>query len=326
MTPPLLTIRDLVVEFGPPQRAVRAVDHVDLDVPEGSCVGLVGESGSGKSLTSLAVLRLIPEPPGRIAAGRITFAGTDLLTLPAAAMPAIRGRDIAMIFQEPMSSLNPLMSVGAQISEALMLHEKLARTARRRRVLELLAEVGIAQPEQRIDTYPGEFSGGMRQRAMIAMALACRPRLLIADEPTTALDVTVQAQVLELIRRLRETLGMAVLLISHDLGVIAETADLVAVMYAGRIVETGLVEDVFRRPAHPYTRGLLEATPRLEDTRERLYQIPGGVPAPHRRPRGCVFVTRCQLRQPVCVETPPPMFDYGETHKAACWVTSGARG
>jgi peptide/nickel transport system ATP-binding protein len=323
MTAPLLSIRDLVVAFGPPQRAVHAVDHVDLDVPDGRCIGLVGESGSGKSLTALAVLRLVPDPPGRIAGGRIELAGRDLLALPADAMPAIRGRDIGMIFQEPMSSLNPLMPVGAQIAEALLLHERLSRAERRQRVLEVLADVGIPRPEQRIHAYPGEFSGGMRQRVMIAMALACRPRLLIADEPTTALDVTVQAQVLDLMRRLRAAHGMAMLLISHDLGVVAEMADAVAVMYAGRIVETGSVEEVFRRPAHPYTRGLLESVPRLDDTRERLHQIAGSVPSPFARPRGCPFVTRCPLRQPVCVEM-PPMFAFGGSQKAACWVTSGA--
>jgi peptide/nickel transport system ATP-binding protein len=323
MTGNLLEIRDLTVQFGPPQRAAIAVDHVDLDLAPKTCLGLVGESGSGKSVTSLAVLRLVPDPPGRITSGRIAFAGRDLLSLPADAMPDIRGRDIGMIFQEPMSSLNPVMTIGAQIGEALLLHEQLSRSELRSRVLEMLTAVGIPRPEQRIGAYPNEFSGGMRQRVMIAMALACHPMLLIADEPTTALDVTVQAQVLDLIRRLRHTRDMAVLLISHDLGVIAEMADEVAVMYAGSIVETGTVGEVFRHPAHPYTRGLLEATPRLEDTRERLYQISGSVPSPLRRPTGCLFVTRCPARRPFCAEARPPMFDYGGTHRAACWVTSG---
>ena len=321
---PLLAIRGLTVAFGPPHRAVPVVEGVDLDVPDGACVGLVGESGSGKSMTAHAVLRLIPSPPGRVAAGRITFAGRDLLALPEDELPPVRGRDIAMIFQEPMSSLNPLMPVGAQIGEVLLLHENLTRAERRRRVLEVLEDVGIPHPAQRLHAYPGEFSGGMRQRVMIAMALACRPRLLIADEPTTALDVTVQAQVLDLMRRLREAHGMAVLLISHDLGVIAEMADSVAVMYAGRIVENGSAAEVFRRPAHPYTRGLLDSIPRLDDTRERLHAIGGSVPPPGRRPRGCLFVTRCPLRRAQCAEAPPPMFDFGGTHKAACWVTAGA--
>ena len=320
----LLSIQDLTVEFGPRERPVVAVDHIDLDVPASTCLGLVGESGSGKSMASLAVLRLVPRPAGRVSSGRIEFAGSDLLRLSDDAMPDIRGREIGMVFQEPMSSLNPVMTIGAQIEEALRLHETLARAERRRRVLDILAAVGIPRPEQRLGAYPNEFSGGMRQRVMIAMALVCNPKLLIADEPTTALDVTVQAQVLDLIRRLREARDMAVLLISHDLGVIAEMADLVAVMYAGSIIETGSAEEVFRRPAHPYTRGLLEAMPRLEDMRERLYQIDGNVPSPRNRPQGCLFVTRCKLRRPVCVETRPPMFAYGGTQRAACWVTSGA--
>jgi peptide/nickel transport system ATP-binding protein len=324
MSANLLSIRDLVVEFGPPGRSVVAVDHVDLELPAKSCLGLVGESGSGKSITSLAIMRLIPRPPGRITSGRIEFAGRDLLSAPDEDMPQIRGREIGMIFQEPMSSLNPVMTIGDQIGEALLLHESLSRRERRQRVLAALATVGIPRPEQRLASYPNEFSGGMRQRVMIAMALACNPKLLIADEPTTALDVTVQAQVLDVIRRLRATRDMSVLLISHDLGVIAEMADTVAVMYAGSIVETGSAEEVFRRPAHPYTRGLLQAMPRLEDTRERLYQISGSVPSPLRRPTGCLFAPRCPLRRPICVEARPQMSDHGDTQRAACWVTSGA--
>jgi peptide/nickel transport system ATP-binding protein len=324
MTEPLLRIRDLAVEFGPPQRPVRAVDHISLDIPAQGCLGVVGESGSGKSVTALAILRLVPTPPGRITSGSIEFAGRDLLRLPADEMPAIRGSDIAMIFQEPMSSLNPVMRIGDQIGEAIMLHEPMSRGQRRARVLAALAAVGIPAPAERIDAYPNQFSGGMRQRVMIAMALACNPKLLIADEPTTALDVTVQAQVLDLIRKLRETRDTAVLLISHDLGVIAEIADTVAVMYAGRVVETGTVDDIFYRAAHPYTRGLLQSVPRLEDTGDRLYQIAGSVPSARHRPRGCGFVTRCPLRRPECAERAPPMFDYGGTQKAACWVTSGA--
>ncbi len=319
----LLSIRDLVVEFGSPAHPLVAVDRVDLDIPPRTCLGLVGESGSGKSMTSLAVLRLVPTPPARIASGRILFEGRDLLALPPSAMPEIRGRDIAMIFQEPMTSLNPLMTVGAQLEEALLLHDSASRRERRARVLDLLASVGIARPETRVGAYPHEFSGGMRQRVMIAMALACNPKLLIADEPTTALDVTVQAQVLALMARLRETRDMAVMLISHNLGVIAEMADLVAVMYAGRIVESGTVRDVFHRPAHPYTRALLESVPRIDDARQRLFQIGGGVPSPLRRPSGCGFVTRCPLREAKCAEAAPPMFAHGGAHRASCWVTAG---
>jgi peptide/nickel transport system ATP-binding protein len=319
MTEPLLRVRDLTVEFGP----VRAVDHIDLEIPARGCLGVVGESGSGKSVTSLAILRLVPAPRGRITSGSIEFAGRDLLKLPADDMPSIRGSEIAMIFQEPMSSLNPVMRIGDQIGEAIKLHEPMSRAQRRTRVLEALAAVGIPAPAERIDAYPNQFSGGMRQRVMIAMALACNPKLLIADEPTTALDVTVQAQVLDLMRKLRETRDMAVMLISHDLGVIAEIADAVAVMYAGKVVETGSVDEIFYNAAHPYTRGLLQSMPRLEDTGDRLYQIAGTVPSPLRRPRGCRFVPRCPLRRPLCVEQEPPMFDYGGTQKAACWVTSG---
>jgi oligopeptide/dipeptide ABC transporter ATP-binding protein len=268
-------------------------------------------------------MRLIPQPPGRITSGSIEFDGRDLLKLPKDEMPAIRGGDIAMIFQEPMSSLNPVMTVGDQIGEVLYLHQKLTRRQRRAQVLDLLAQVGIPSPHERIDSYPNQFSGGMRQRVMIAMALSCNPKLLIADEPTTALDVTIQAQVLDLLRKLRETRDMAVLMISHDLGVIAEVADMVAVMYAGHVVEIGTVDDIFYRAAHPYTRGLLESIPRLDDDRERLHQIKGAVPSPRRRPSGCPFAPRCPLRQPVCSEKMPPMFDYGIGHRGACWVTSG---
>ncbi|HEV7717424.1 MAG TPA: ABC transporter ATP-binding protein [Arsenicitalea sp.] len=324
MSEPLLKIRDLTVEFGPRGNPLRAVDHIDLEIPAKGCLGLVGESGSGKSMTSLAILRLIPEPPGRITSGSIEFDGVDLLKLPRDKMPDIRGREIAMIFQEPMSSLNPVMSIGNQIGEVLYLHEKLSRHERRERVLDALAQVGIPAPHERIDSYPNQFSGGMRQRVMIAMALACNPKLLIADEPTTALDVTVQAQVLDLIRKLRETRDMAVLLISHDLGVIAEVADVVAVMYAGKVIETGTVLELFDRPAHPYTRALLASIPRLDDERERLVQIKGNVPSAAMRHPGCKFAARCPLRQPVCIEKAPPMFDFGGTQKAACWVTSGA--
>jgi peptide/nickel transport system ATP-binding protein len=324
MSEPLLKIRDLTVEFGPRSNPLRAVDHIDLEIPAKGCLGLVGESGSGKSMTSLAILRLIPEPPGRITSGSIEFDGVDLLQLPRDKMPDIRGREIAMIFQEPMSSLNPVMSIGNQIGEVLYLHEKLSRHERRERVLDALAQVGIPAPHERIDSYPNQFSGGMRQRVMIAMALACNPKLLIADEPTTALDVTVQAQVLDLIRKLRETRDMAVLLISHDLGVIAEVADVVAVMYAGKVIETGTVMELFDRPAHPYTRALLASIPRLDDERERLVQIKGNVPSAAMRHPGCKFAARCPLRQPVCIEKAPPMFDFGGTQKAACWVTSGA--
>jgi peptide/nickel transport system ATP-binding protein len=320
----LLEVSHLAVEFGPKTNPVRAVNDVSFEVPAGGAVGIVGESGSGKSVTSLSILRLVPEPQGRIVAGRIAFEGVNLLDLPRTKMPEIRGRDIAMIFQEPMSSLNPVMTIGDQIAEAIMLHESVGRTERRRKVIDLLKLVGIPDPPGRVDAYPHQFSGGMRQRVMIAMALACRPKLLIADEPTTALDVTIQAQVLELMKRIRIATNTAILLISHDLGVIADVCERVVVMYAGRVVEDGDVRSIFRRPSHPYTRGLLKAIPRLTDDRPRLFQIPGSVPLPGMIKAGCPFYSRCSLRVDRCAEEMPPMFRFGEQHTAACWVTSEA--
>jgi peptide/nickel transport system ATP-binding protein len=323
MSQPLLEITNLTIEFGPVARPVRAVDDVSFAVEAGGSVGVVGESGSGKSLTALAILRLIPEPPGRISTGRIAFAGIDLLTLPRDRMPDIRGREIAMIFQEPMSSLNPVMTIGDQIGEVLYLHERLSRRERRARVIAALESVGIPAPEERLGAFPHQFSGGMRQRVMIAMAVACSPKLLIADEPTTALDVTVQAQVLTLMRELRERLNTAVLFVSHDLGVIAEITDRVVVMYAGKVVETGEVREIFRHPAHPYTQALLQSIPRVDDDRRRLYQIPGGVPSPATRPPGCPFAPRCPSRLAICAQEMPPMFTLGGEHKAACWLNDG---
>jgi peptide/nickel transport system ATP-binding protein len=320
----LLEVSHLAVEFGPKTNPVRAVNDVSFEVPAGGAVGIVGESGSGKSVTSLSILRLVPEPQGRIVAGRIAFEGVNLLDLPRTKMPEIRGRDIAMIFQEPMSSLNPVMTIGDQIAEAIMLHESVGRTERRRKVIDFLKLVGIPDPPGRVDAYPHQFSGGMRQRVMIAMALACRPKLLIADEPTTALDVTIQAQVLELMKRIRIATNTAILLISHDLGVIADVCERVVVMYAGRVVEDGDVRSIFRRPSHPYTRGLLKAIPRLTDDRPRLFQIPGSVPLPGMIKAGCPFYSRCSLRVDRCAEEMPPMFRFGEQHTAACWVTSEA--
>jgi peptide/nickel transport system ATP-binding protein len=318
---PLLEVRDLVVTFGKPERAVRAVNGVGFSIPAGGTVGLVGESGSGKSVTALAILRLIGGS-GRVAGGQILFEGEDLLALPPSRMPDIRGRDIAMIFQEPMSSLNPLMTIGAQVEEAILLHREQPRAARRARAVELLRLVGIPDPESRLGAYPYQFSGGMRQRVMIAMALACSPKLLIADEPTTALDVTIQAQVLALMRRIRAATGTAILLISHDLGVIAEMCERVVVLYAGSVVEDGAARDIFRRATHPYTRGLLESVPRLDDERHRLSQIPGSVPLPGQITQGCPFRPRCALAMPRCAEDMPPLREVGAGHRAACWVTA----
>jgi len=321
MTGPLLKIDNLSIEFGS-QRPIRVIEGIGFEVPESGAVGIVGESGSGKSVTSLAIMRLIASPPGRIVSGSIDFRGTDLLGLSAAQMPEIRGRDIAMIFQEPMSSLNPVMTIGSQIGEAIKLHEALDRRARRRKVVDLLRRVGIPDPEARADAYPHEFSGGMRQRAMIAMAMACGPKLLIADEPTTALDVTVQAQVMELMKRLRRETGMALLLISHDLGVIADACDRVIVMYAGRIVEEADTRDLFAHPRHPYTRGLLAAIPRLSTTEKRLAQIPGAVPPAGTIRKGCPFAARCTQAIDKCREEMPPLIEAAKRHRAACWVTA----
>jgi peptide/nickel transport system ATP-binding protein len=319
---PVLRIRDLAVEFGPKDAPLRVVDGVGFDLAPGECLGIVGESGSGKSMTSLAMMRLIPDPPGRIAGGRIELEGRDLLSLPIADLRAIRGKDIAMVFQEPMSSLHPVMTIGDQIAEAIMLHEPMSPAQRRERVLELLGLVGIPSPADRVDAYPHEFSGGMRQRVMVAMAVACNPKVLIADEPTTALDVTIQAQVLDLMKRLRKQLNTAIILISHDLGVIAEVADRVIVLYCGRIVETAEIATIFERPAHPYTEGLLRSIPSAENSGHRLYQIPGTVPSPQERGNGCDFYDRCPRRMPVCLSAKPPLFEVGPGQAAACYAVA----
>ena len=318
---PLLSLRDVDISFGSGARPLRVVSGVSFDIAPGEAVGLVGESGSGKSLTSLATMRLLAEPPARVT-GEITFDGRDLLKLPKSEMPALRGRDIAMIFQEPMSSLNPVMTVEAQIAEAIRLHEPLSRSACRERVLDLLSLVGIPDPESRLRSYPHQFSGGMRQRVMIAIAVACNPRLLIADEPTTALDVTIQAQVLDLMRDVRRTLGTAVLMISHDLGVIAELCERVVVMYAGRVVEDADIASLFEDPQHPYTQGLLRAVPSLDAHADRLYQIPGSVPPAGTIRKGCPFAARCHLRMDICDEEMPPMTRRGPGQRAACWATA----
>jgi oligopeptide/dipeptide ABC transporter ATP-binding protein len=313
--PPLLEIADLAVSFRTGQGEVEALSGVSLSVEAGESFGVVGESGSGKSLTALSVLGLVPDPPGRITRGTIRFNGQ---TLDPAAQARLRGRDIAMIFQEPMSALNPVFTVGEQVAEGLRVHEKLSRRAARNRAEDLLAHVGIPDPRRRLSQYPHELSGGMRQRVMIAAALACRPKLLIADEPTTALDVTIQAQILSLLAELQRETGMAVMLITHDLGVIAQVVRRVAVMYAGRVVETGPVAPVFAEPAHPYTRALLRSIPALNKDSLRLPAIPGSVPVPAAWPAGCRFHPRCERRQPDCSQALPPLRPAGAAHHAAC--------
>jgi oligopeptide/dipeptide ABC transporter ATP-binding protein len=296
------------------------VDGVSFDVRAGETLGIVGESGCGKTVTSLAVLGLLPQPPARIMDGSsVRLGDTELVGAPDARMRALRGNEISMIFQEPMSSLNPVFTVGDQIAETLRLHRGMDRAGARAATIALLDEVGIPDPERRVDEYPHQLSGGMRQRVMIAMAIACAPKLLIADEPTTALDVTIQAQILELLAELRRTHGMAVMLITHDLGVVAEVCDRVVVMYAGQVVETGSVEDIFARPSHPYTRGLLGSLPSLEARGRRLTSIPGTVPSPLQWPAGCRFLARCAMAGPGC-EAPQQLAALGGNGRAArCW-------
>src|SRR6478752_1520631 len=321
MTSPLLSIRDLQVDFETDAGRVPAVRGVDLDVEAGQTVALVGESGSGKSVTALSVTRLMS---GRVAGGHIDFRGKDLASLSESEMRRIRGGQIGMIFQEPMTSLNPVFKIGRQIEEVLALHQQLAPTAARAQALELLKRVGIPSPETRLDQYPHELSGGMKQRVMIAIAIACRPALLIADEPTTALDVTIQAQIMVLLRSLQQELGMAVLLITHDLGVVAHFAERVNVMYAGKIVEHGSVRDIFKRPAHPYTRALLGALPDPSARAQRLEAIPGRVPSPAQLPAGCAFCARCKHAFEPCPDRLPPLFEVEAGHRAACWLHDAA--
>jgi peptide/nickel transport system ATP-binding protein len=304
-------IRDLVTEFRTDHGVVRAVDGISLEVAPRATVGVVGESGSGKSVTALSVMRLIA-PPGRIAAGEIRYAGRDLVSLASEAMRAIRGNRIAMIFQEPMTSLNPVFTVGDQIGEAIRLHQRVGKSAARTASIDMLRLVGIPSPEDRFDAYPHQLSGGMRQRVMIAMALACKPDLLIADEPTTALDVTIQAQILELLKSLQRELGMSILLITHDLGVVAETCDEVVVMYAGRIVERAATDVLFATPRHHYTAGLLRSVPSYgADEHARLQEIPGMVPALHELPPGCKFADRCPAVQDRCRAEEPALVPLG---------------
>jgi peptide/nickel transport system ATP-binding protein/oligopeptide transport system ATP-binding protein len=316
---PLLSVRDLRTWFYTDQGIARAVDGVSFDVRAGETLGIVGESGCGKTVTSLSILGLLPQPPARVEAGSaIRFAGEELVGVGERRLRALRGNEISMIFQEPMSSLNPVYTVGDQIGEALRLHKGLDRRAARAESIRLLGEVGIAEPERRVDEYPHQLSGGMRQRVMIAMALSCEPRLLIADEPTTALDVTIQAQILDLLAALRRKLGMAVLLITHDLGVVAEVCDRVVVMYAGQVVETGDVYEIFADPKHPYTRGLLDSLPSIDNPGQRLNSIPGTVPNPTAWPAGCRFQERCDRATSGC-EVAQDLVELGAGRAARCW-------
>ncbi|MDO8530757.1 MAG: ABC transporter ATP-binding protein [Dehalococcoidia bacterium] len=317
----LLSVKDLRTHFFTQDGVVKAVDGVSFDVQEGETLGLVGESGSGKSVTALTILRLIPQPPGKIVGGEIQFQGVDLLKVDEETIRKIRGAKIAMIFQEPMTSLNPVLTIGRQVTEALELHLKMNGRESRKRAAELLQMVGIPDPLRRLDDYPHQFSGGMRQRVMIAMGLSCNPKLLLADEPTTALDVTIQAQVLELVKKLSDELGTSVILITHNLGVVARYADRVNVMYAGKLIETASAKDLYGDPRHPYTLGLLASVPRLDEPRKvKLVPIEGSPPDLTHLPKGCPFRPRCRFAVDRCAEEHPPLMPMGERHLAACWV------
>ncbi len=325
-TTPLLAVDGLKTHFFTRRGVVKAVDGVSFSLAAGETLAIVGEFGCGKSVTALSLMRLVPDPPGRIVAGSVKLGDVDLLALDEETMRDVRGKDVAMIFQEPMTLLNPVLTIGSQIAEILLLHERLSRRAAWDKAVEMLRLVRIPEPEERAKAYPHQLSGGMRQRAMIAMALACHPKVLIADEPTTALDVTIQAQVLAIILDLQRELGTAVILITHDLGVVAETAQRVIVMYAGRKVEEASVDDLFARPQHPYTHGLMASIPRLaamlgtgESAPERLQEIPGMVPALSDLPPGCAFAPRCAYAQDRCLQAYPDYEEKQPGHWAACW-------
>ena len=323
---PLLAVEGLRTYFDLRHGTVKAVDGVSFALAPHETLAIVGESGCGKSITALSLMRLVPDPPGRIAGGKVLLDGVDLLALSEEAMRGVRGKDVAMIFQEPMTSLNPVLTIGSQIAEVLLLHENISRQQAWDKAIDMLRLARIPEPEQRVKEYPHQLSGGMRQRAMIAMALACNPKVLIADEPTTALDVTIQAQILDIMLDLQRKLGTAIILITHDLGVVAETAQRVIVMYAGRKVEEAPVEELFARPQHPYTRGLMASIPRLalmrgqnEEPGGRLQEIPGMVPALSNLPPGCVFAPRCAHAEDRCRATYPDYEEKRPRHWAACW-------
>jgi len=315
----LLAVDRLTTAFATETGQVTAIEDISFSIDRGEILGIVGESGSGKSVTALAIMGLLPMPPARILGGHIRFDGKDLLSLSDRAMQRLRGPGIAMVFQEPMTSLNPVFTIGDQIIETIRAHESLSQRQAFSRAVEMLEKVGIPSASARMQDYPHQLSGGQRQRVMLAIALVCRPRLLIADEPTTALDVTIQAQILDLLLDLRDEFGMAVIIITHNMGVIAETADRVLVTYAGRVVEQAPVDRLFDQPLHPYTRGLLACVPTLEQQQPRLQAIPGNLPEPARRPPGCRFSDRCSRAIPACQEAVPLLENFGDDHRAACF-------
>lgn len=322
----ILKVENLKTTFFTDEGVIPAVDNVSFHLDEKETLAIVGESGCGKTVTSLSILRLIPYPPGKITDGHIYYNDRDLLALSEKEMRAIRGNDISMIFQEPMTSLNPVFTVGAQIMESLIVHQNMSKADARKRAIEMIRLVGIPAPEKCVDYYPHQLSGGMRQRIMIAMALACRPKILIADEPTTALDVTVQAQILRLMIELKEKTGTAIILITHDLGIVAQIADRVNVMYAGETVESADVRSIFREPLHPYTVGLLKSLPKINEERDKLYNIKGAVPSPKNYPLGCRFSPRCERAAEKCRSQKPELFAAGEGRCVRCWLYEDKEG
>ncbi len=317
----ILQVKDLKTYFKLDEGLLKAVDGVSFDLRKGETLGIVGESGSGKSVTNLAIMKLIPTPPGKIAGGEVLFNGKDVLKMSDNEIRELRGNKISMIFQDPMTSLNPFLRISTQMVETIVLHQGLDKKAAKAKAIEMLKLAGIPAPEKRIDQYPHQFSGGMRQRVMIAMALSCNPEILIADEPTTALDVTIQAQILELINELSERLGTAVILITHSLGVVAGMCDNICVMYAGRVVEKGTSDEIFADPKHPYTQGLIKSVPRLDKvSTQRLYSIPGQPPNVINLPECCPFFPRCERAQDVCKSKYPPVVDLGKGRSVACWL------
>ncbi|MDP4125387.1 MAG: ABC transporter ATP-binding protein [Bacillota bacterium] len=319
----LLQVKDLRTHFYTEAGVVKAVDGVNLEINKGETLGVVGESGSGKSITAMSIMRLIPIPPGKIVSGEVIFNGKDLIKESETNMMKIRGNDIAMIFQDPMTSLNPVLTVGEQIMESIILHQKLKRSEAKKKAVEMLKKVGIPEPESRINNYPHQFSGGMRQRAMIAMALSCNPKLLIADEPTTALDVTIQAQILDLMNNLKKDFGTAIMMITHDLGVVAELCQKVLVMYAGNTVEYASADVLFANPKHPYTWGLLGSLPKLDESRkQRLEPIEGQPPDLRHLPQGCNFAPRCKHKMPICEQQKPSLKEIEQGHFVSCFLYS----
>ncbi|KXG73783.1 ABC transporter ATP-binding protein [Thermotalea metallivorans] len=319
----LLEIKNLKTYFYTDEGIVKAVDDVSLKINKGETMCIVGESGCGKSITAMSILRLIPNPPGRIEGGEIVFEGRDLLKLSEEEVRSIRGNEISMIFQEPMTSLNPVFTIGNQIIEAIMLHQNLSKKAAVEKAVEVLKLVGIPRADEIINAYPHELSGGMRQRVMIAMAMVCNPKLLIADEPTTALDVTIQAQILDLMRKLKEDTKTSIMLITHDLGVVAEMADYISVMYSGKIVEEAKVLELFKNPLHPYTSGLLASKPQIHIDKEKLYAIPGQVPSSFDLPKGCYFYPRCERAMDICEQCAPKLKQIHDGHYVACHLYGG---